>query len=229
MFTPSVRSWGAALVAALALHLPSASSGASERIPAREAKAHVGETLTVCGPVAVATRLESARGRPTFLNFDRPYPNQTFTVVIWGDAAEKFPQPPARLYEGKSLCVTGRIETYKGRAQIVVRDPEQIEVVEAEAASFPAERFSDAERAALKGVLAGLGYPADEGSGAWDAAARNALAAFQEARGLPATGEWDAATLRGLAEAAGDLPPETAVRVLRLLLLNLAQREGAPE
>jgi len=87
---------------------------------------HVGETATVCGPVASAKYLTSGR-MPTFLNLDQPYPNQVFTAVIWGSVRPKFKEPPETL-QGKSICVTGPISAYKGKAEIVVEDPGQIAV-----------------------------------------------------------------------------------------------------
>ncbi len=64
-----------------------------KRISAAEAKDHVGEVATVCGQVASAKSASSTRGRPTFLNLDKPYPEQIFTVVIWGDDRPKFGRP----------------------------------------------------------------------------------------------------------------------------------------
>jgi phosphatidylserine/phosphatidylglycerophosphate/cardiolipin synthase-like enzyme len=57
-------------------------------------------------------------------------PNQTFTVVIFARDQPAFPRPPASLYEGKNICVTGRIDTYKGRPEIVARIPGQIALEE---------------------------------------------------------------------------------------------------
>jgi hypothetical protein len=33
----------------------------------------------------VAQRRPGSKGKPTFINFDKPYPNQDFTVMIWDD------------------------------------------------------------------------------------------------------------------------------------------------
>jgi hypothetical protein len=41
-----------------------------------EATSHVGETATVCGKVVGTRYLESGKGQPTFLNFDKPCPNR---------------------------------------------------------------------------------------------------------------------------------------------------------
>ena len=193
-------------------------------VPDRDAYRYIGKEATVCGHVAGSTWMEGLRGRPTFLNLGGVYPHQTFTVVIWDDARAKFETAPNLLFDGGDICVTGKIETYKGKPQIVVRDPKQITMEEAPA--FPADRFSDEERVVLKSMLAALGFGADDSSPAWDDAASAALRAFQEANGLGADGARDAGTLRKLAEVVPSLPEEAKTRILRLFLLNLAQRES---
>jgi hypothetical protein len=61
-----------------------ATSAASGQLTAAEAKDHIGKKLIVCGTVVSARHATRSRGQPTFLNLDKPYPNQIFTVVIWG-------------------------------------------------------------------------------------------------------------------------------------------------
>ena len=55
----------------------------ADDLPAAQASAHVGETATVCGKVTGVHYAVSSRGKPTFINFDKPYPSQDFTVMIW--------------------------------------------------------------------------------------------------------------------------------------------------
>ena len=74
-------------VAAVAL-LWCALTYAQKSISAREAKDHVGQKATVCGKVASANYAVGSPGSPTFLNLDRAYPHQVFTIVIWGAIAQ---------------------------------------------------------------------------------------------------------------------------------------------
>jgi hypothetical protein len=83
----------------------------------------VGETRTVCGKVATASYASSTSGRPTFLNLDKPYPQQIFTIVIWDEYRSAYPSPPERLFNGKNACVTGRIGSYQGVPQVEARRP----------------------------------------------------------------------------------------------------------
>lgn len=96
-------------------------------ISAAEAASHVGESARVCGRVAGAKYATETRGQPTFLNLDRAYPNHVFTALIWGNKRAAFPYAPESL-RGQRICVKGKIELYKGRAEIIVVSPSQIEV-----------------------------------------------------------------------------------------------------
>jgi len=92
-----------------------------------DAVQHVGETNTVCGTIASAKYLEGSTGSPTYLNFDRPYPRQSCSVVIPGASRAKFNVAPETAFNGKWICVTGLISrNYRGQPEITVSDPAQI-------------------------------------------------------------------------------------------------------
>ncbi len=112
----------------LAFALLATSSLLSQKtLTATEAKAHIGEHATVCGKVVSTRWAESSRGSPTFLNFDQAYPDQVFTLVIWGNDRSKFDNPETT-YRGKRVCVTGKISAYKGVPEVIANDPSQIRV-----------------------------------------------------------------------------------------------------
>ena len=92
-----------------------------------EAKYHIGERLTVHGPVISTYYASTSNGQPTFLNIGKDYPDPgRFTVVIWGKNRSNFPQAPEVYYSGKMIYVTGLIEEYEGVAEIAVSSPSQI-------------------------------------------------------------------------------------------------------
>src|SRR5207248_2636943 len=105
--------------------LVTATASAQQRLQPSEAKAHVGETATVCGIVASSHYAASTKGQPTFLNLDKPYPNHIFTVLIWGENRSKFGTPENE-YRDKRICVTGAVTEHRGVAEIIVNDPKQI-------------------------------------------------------------------------------------------------------
>jgi len=212
----------AAVVVAAVLAVPYACAG-RETIEAAEAAGYVGEEVTVCGQVVDAAYLARSSSRPTFLNFERAFPETPFTVVIWPAVRERFDEPPHEYFLGKTLCVDGRITLYKGRPQIVVDAVDQIRV---EASNVAGDRdLSYEERTLVMAVLGNLGYDLEYGSGQWTEEADLAVLKFQEDRGLDADPAVGAETLRELGRAVGDLTPEQQAECMRLFLFGLAQRE----
>jgi len=110
----------ACLTCAVSIH-------AQKKLTAIEAKDHYGETATVCGEVVSTRYANSTKGQPTFLNLDKAYPNQIFTVVIWGENRGKFGKPEED-YKGKRICVIGKITAYGGKPEIVAKEPKQVVV-----------------------------------------------------------------------------------------------------
>lgn len=100
--------------------------GREQKLTSREAKYHVGQPATVCGRVA-SGRHTRARGNPTFLDLDKAYPNQPFTVLIWGKDRAKF-RSPEETYRNKNICVTGRIGSDRGEPEMIISDPAQVSV-----------------------------------------------------------------------------------------------------
>jgi hypothetical protein len=94
-------------------------------IPAAQAKDHMGETGNVCGEVVGTRYLDQSASKITFLNFDKQYPDSPFTAIIRGEDRAKFGKPE-ETYLSKSICVSGKIEEYNKRPQIVLTDPAQI-------------------------------------------------------------------------------------------------------
>ena len=120
--------WGSCLVGLL---MVSGLRGSEQvKIATAEAKAHVGETVTVCGKV-VGTRITkyvlTTRGHPIVLNLDQPEPNPVFLILTWPSDSAK-PEQAKNTYQGKQVCVTGKIVKARGVPQIIAPEPPQIQV-----------------------------------------------------------------------------------------------------
>jgi hypothetical protein len=113
------------LSTSLTLAFAFCAAGQSGKITAAQAKDHIGEVQTVCGKVASAHFADRSKGQPTFLNLDEPYPKEIFTILIWGSDRAKFGAPETK-YQNASLCVTGKITSYRGTPEIVANEPSQI-------------------------------------------------------------------------------------------------------
>lgn len=95
-------------------------------IPLGDVSKHIGDSVTVCGKISGGRYLEQAKGTPTFLNLGQAFPNHTLTVVIWSDVRKQFETAPEVMYKDKEVCVTGRIELFRERPQIVLWRREDI-------------------------------------------------------------------------------------------------------
>lgn len=94
-----------------------------------QAQSHLGAVVSVYGEVVETTFRSDTSGEPTFLNVGRPFPDpQRLTVVIWGTNRSRFPEAPERMYQGKTICVTGTVGVYQGRTEIEVSLPASITV-----------------------------------------------------------------------------------------------------
>ncbi len=85
------------------------------------AKYHEGALTTVCGKVFGT---HTGNTGVVMLNFGGVYPDNAFTAVIFADDVSKFKK--ADEYNGKQLCVTGRIKLYKGKAEVVLKEANQL-------------------------------------------------------------------------------------------------------
>ena len=118
----------AALLLSFSLFVPLFVQAADKSLTAAESKNHVDERATVCGVAASIHYAAQSRGTPTFINLDKPYPNQVFTILIWGEDLAKFHKPAS--WEGKRLCATGTITLYRGSPEIVVKSGNQLAIGE---------------------------------------------------------------------------------------------------
>ncbi len=118
------------LLISLLIFFAGVCQAARATLTADQAKDHIGETATVCGVVAGTHYAARSRGNPTFVNIDKPYPNQPFAILIWGEDLSKFSPRPSS-WDGKRVCATGQITSYQGRPEIVAKAPGQVAVEDA--------------------------------------------------------------------------------------------------
>ncbi|MDG2790252.1 hypothetical protein R7Z80_17645 [Vibrio sp. 1733] len=93
-----------------------------QRIEAYRAAFHVGETVMACGVVAQVHKGKKA----TYLNLDKPYPNQSLAVLIWDDKLDGFENRFGYLrnFSNQKVCARGKITEYKDSLQIQVSNPQ---------------------------------------------------------------------------------------------------------
>jgi S1/P1 Nuclease len=83
-----------------------------------------GENVTICEKVYSTKYFDGSR--MTLLNLGAAYSNQKLTIMIRSEDRGKFKVAPDAAYLHKNICVTGVVQDYKGKPEIVVKDPQQI-------------------------------------------------------------------------------------------------------
>lgn len=92
-----------------------------KEITIEDAGKHVGDSVKICAKVYGGIYLERSNGTPTFLNLGGSYPNNPLTIVIWPYVRKEFKDKPEEYYKDKEVCVTGKIELFRDKPQIVLR------------------------------------------------------------------------------------------------------------
>lgn len=85
-----------------------------------QAQNYIGEFKTVCGTVVEV--IEFSKG--VYLNYDKKYPNQSVTAVIWENNTELAKN--ANSFLMKHLCIKGEISEYSNKPQISINSTTQI-------------------------------------------------------------------------------------------------------
>ena len=86
---------------------------------------HSGETITISAKVYGGKILSKDNRSLLDLGGNAPY--QSMTIMIPGEDMKKFKGYPHMHYKGKRVKVTGKLVLYRGKPQIVVNDPSQVQ------------------------------------------------------------------------------------------------------
>ncbi|MBP9900211.1 MAG: hypothetical protein IT579_22445 [Verrucomicrobia subdivision 3 bacterium] len=94
--------------------------------------------------------------RPTLalLNLNQHYPDSPLTCVIRGKNTNNFPE--LERFLGQRVEVSGRITTYQGRPQIILKTPGQIRILDAVPTSLPPSPLVEQPATKVKEVAANL-------------------------------------------------------------------------
>jgi DNA/RNA endonuclease YhcR with UshA esterase domain len=109
------------LSAGLILSVVAALPAQAQTIGPNETKAHVGQPVTV---EAAITDVHTGRSGVTFIDMGGRYPDNNFVAVIFADDAAKFPNASA--LEGKTVTISGPVQLYQGKPEIVLKSADQL-------------------------------------------------------------------------------------------------------
>ncbi len=98
----------------------------SVSIDVAKASEYEGKSVSICAKV-FSTKVLDTNGM-TFLNVGGYYPNSPLTIVIYKDSLVNFDFKPAEYYNGKNICVSGKIKIYNGKPEIIVNKASEIKI-----------------------------------------------------------------------------------------------------
>jgi endonuclease YncB( thermonuclease family) len=96
-----------------------------DTIPWDLAGNYIGKYMSVEGKIV---RTHNS-GKACFLNFHNNW-TRYFSLVIFDNVFHRFPEKPEKFYLDKVVRVTGKIKIYRGRPEIVLNRPHQIEIID---------------------------------------------------------------------------------------------------
>jgi exonuclease VII large subunit len=100
---------------------PALAQNTAQTIAPTDAKARVGQTVTVEGNVS---DVHTGRSGTTFIDIGGRYPENALTAVIFiGDLA-KF--PGVKALDGRTVDINGSVQLYRGRPEIILKSAEQL-------------------------------------------------------------------------------------------------------
>lgn len=99
------------------------------KINTAQVKEYIGKDACVCGKVVSTKFSENGKTNPTYINLDKKYPEQVFTLMIFGQDRQNFSYKPEEFLQGKTICVKGKIGEYKGSPQIIANKEKQVEIL----------------------------------------------------------------------------------------------------
>ncbi|MBA7552384.1 hypothetical protein ES705_44945 [subsurface metagenome] len=96
-----------------------------EIISWRDAAKYYGQTKIVEGKIVVSNNT----GKVCFLNFHKNW-RKYFTALIFASDFNRFPSNPEDYYLNRKVRVKGLIKEYKGKPEIILKSPSQIEIID---------------------------------------------------------------------------------------------------
>ena len=125
------------LVLITALSLP---AFAQKQIKLEDAKNHIGDSVALSGVIYDIKVFEDDDKKPTLalINLGAAYPNQIVTIAVrpelYKNTTTVFPD---KSFEGNLANVTGKLELYKGKPQIIIHSTEQLHISAADPVVVP--------------------------------------------------------------------------------------------
>lgn len=104
---------------------------AQTKISLSDVSRHINDSVQLSAQVFGVKYFPDSKNAPTLINLGAAYPNQLLTAVIHKEVrGQMLIEPTEENLKNKTVIVIGKVELYKGKPQIVIKDPSQFQVVD---------------------------------------------------------------------------------------------------
>ena len=105
-------------------------SRSQTKIELSEVASHIGDSVKLEGKIFGIRSFENGSESFILVNLGAAYPNQLLTLKVYPFSKSEGTTLPGKDNVGDTAVVTGKVELYKGKPQIVVHDPGQLLIVQ---------------------------------------------------------------------------------------------------
>ncbi|MFZ1924196.1 MAG: hypothetical protein WB868_20225 [Xanthobacteraceae bacterium] len=109
------------LASCLAIVAAAPARAETQMITPADAKAYVGQTVTVEGAVG---NVATGNSGTVFIDIGGRYPDNSFAAVIFAADRSKFPD--VKTLGGKTVDITGAVSLYRGKPEIILKSADQM-------------------------------------------------------------------------------------------------------
>jgi hypothetical protein len=104
---------------------------AQKEIRLEELKEYIGDSVKVQGKISgMVANSKRTNQKPTFLYVGGNYPKQMLIISISPAVRKQLQTTPFLTDVGNVVWVTGKVEKYKGKTLIVIKDPRQLDIIQ---------------------------------------------------------------------------------------------------
>lgn len=101
---------------------------AQNKITIEEASKHIGEVVTICDKIYEGKFVNDSKKQQTMLELGSHFPKHNLTILINFNDRKNFTEKPEVYYVDKDICLTGKVIEVKGKPNIVVSKPSDLQI-----------------------------------------------------------------------------------------------------
>jgi len=109
----------------------SIASNAQKEVKLEQLKEYIGDTVKVQGKISgMIGKSGTTNQKTTLIYVGGNYPKQMLTIFISPEVRSKLHVNPLLSDVGNMVWVSGKVEKYKGKTLIVIKDPRQLDIIQ---------------------------------------------------------------------------------------------------